>query len=103
MPKVFIGTSGFIYDDWKGIFYPENLSKTKWLEYYAKYFNTVELNVTFYRLLKESTFKNWYKRTPKNFIFALKGSRFITHIKKLKNFEKATENFFMAAAGKFSL
>lgn len=94
MSKIFIGTSGFIYNDWRGIFYPKDLSQNKWLNYYSQYFNSVELNVTFYRLLKRSIFKNWYQRTPKNFIFSLKGNRFITHVKKLKDFEQATKNFF---------
>ena len=83
MPKIFIGTSGYIYPHWEGIFYPENWPKTKKLEYYCQYFDTVELNNTFYRLPGEKAFEGWYKRTPKNFIFAVKVSRFITHVKKL--------------------
>jgi len=83
MPKVFIGTSGYIYPHWEGIFYPEDWPKSKKLEYYCQHFDTVELNNTFYRLPGEKTFESWYKRTPKNFIFAVKVSRFITHVKKL--------------------
>jgi len=83
MKKVFIGTSGYIYPHWEGIFYPENWPKTKKLEYYCQHFDTVELNNTFYRLPGEKTFEGWYKKTPKNFIFAVKVSRFITHVKKL--------------------
>jgi uncharacterized protein YecE (DUF72 family) len=83
MPKVFIGTSGYIYPHWEGIFYPENWPKSKKLEYYCQHFDTVELNNTFYRLPGEKAFESWYKRTPKNFIFAVKVSRFITHVKKL--------------------
>jgi uncharacterized protein YecE (DUF72 family) len=83
MPKVFVGTSGYIYPHWEGIFYPENWPKSKKLEYYCQHFDTVELNNTFYRLPGEKAFEGWYKRTPKNFIFAVKVSRFITHVKKL--------------------
>jgi uncharacterized protein YecE (DUF72 family) len=82
---LFIGTSGWNYPHWAdGVFYPEGLSQSKWLEYYVKFFNSVELNVTFYRLIQKKTCENWYKRTPKDFYFVAKGSRFITHIKKLK-------------------
>ncbi len=85
MSKLYIGTSGYSYPHWTGIFYPEKLSQSKWLEFYAKHFDTVELNVTFYRLPQEKVFENWFKRTPKDFLFVIKGSRFITHVKKLKN------------------
>ena len=97
MPKAYIGTSGYIYNHWSGVFYPEGLAKDKWLEYYCKFFDTVELNVTFYCLPQETAFKNWYKRTPDNFIFTLKGSRFITHIKKLNDCEEPLELFFNRA------
>lgn len=92
--KVFIGTSGYSYYHWKGIFYPEDLPSYKWLEYYIKHFKTTELNVTFYRLPQKSVFKNWYKRTPKNFLFVCKGSRFISHVKKLKGIKEAVKLFF---------
>lgn len=93
--KIFVGTSGYNYKHWSaGVFYPPKLSQRKWLEYYAKYFNTVELNVTFYRLPKKETFKNWYKRTPQQFLFVVKGNRFITHIKKLKDCEQPLKLFF---------
>jgi uncharacterized protein YecE (DUF72 family) len=83
--KIFIGTSGYSYQHWKGIFYPKDLKENRWLEHYARYFQTVELNVTFYRLPRASVFSGWYKRVPKNFRFAVKGSRFITHLKHLKD------------------
>jgi uncharacterized protein YecE (DUF72 family) len=93
--NISIGTSGYSYKHWSnGIFYPPEISSHNWLEYYCQFFNTVELNVTFYRLPKKETFKKWYERTPDNFTFALKGSRFITHIKKLNNCKKALELFF---------
>lgn len=85
MPKKFIGTSGWNYPHWAGgVFYPEGLSQSRWLDYYTQFFNSVELNVTFYRLVKKETFGNWRKTTPKDFYFVAKGSRFITHIKRLK-------------------
>jgi len=93
----FIGTSGWHYDDWRNRFYPEKLPKTKWLEFYAHHFPTVELNNSFYRLPAENTFANWYDSTPTNFTFAVKVSRFITHIKRLKNSEEAVENFIQRA------
>lgn len=84
MSELFIGTSGWNYPHWQNIFYPKDLSQSKWLQHYTKFFNAVELNVTFYRLVQKKTFQNWYKRTPRDFYFVAKGSRFITHIKKLK-------------------
>ncbi len=83
--KLYIGTSGYSYKHWSGgVFYPAGLKQNKWLEYYCKHFNTVELNVTFYRLPKQVVFAGWDRRTPEGFVFAIKGSRFITHIKRLK-------------------
>jgi uncharacterized protein YecE (DUF72 family) len=85
MSRLFIGTSGWNYPHWaEGIFYPKGLSQSKWLEYYTGSFNCVELNVTFYRLVQKQTFQNWHKKTPQDFSFIAKGSRFITHIKKLR-------------------
>ncbi len=84
MDNIFIGTSGYSYQHWKEIFYPEDLPQNKWLEYYQNFFDTVELNNSFYRLPREIVFKNWAKRVKDNFTFAVKGSRFITHIKRLK-------------------
>jgi uncharacterized protein YecE (DUF72 family) len=90
-----IGTSGYNYPHWwNGTFYPSDLPQKKWLEFYAEYFNTVELNVSFYRLPKKEVFQGWYKRTPKRFVFALKGSRFITHIKRLKDCREPVSLFF---------
>lgn len=91
--KIFIGTSGYSYPHWQGIFYPENLPPSEWLEYYCQYFDTVELNVTFYRLPRASAFQNWRRRTPKNFLFVCKGSRFITHVKKLNKVKEPTKLF----------
>jgi uncharacterized protein YecE (DUF72 family) len=83
---VYIGTSGYNYPHWwNDVFFPSDLPQRKWLEFYAEYFDTVELNVSFYRLPKKESFEGWYKKTPKGFTFAVKGSRFITHIKRLKD------------------
>ena len=98
MPKFRIGCSGFLYESWRGPFYPEVLPHKKWLDFYMQKFNTVELNVTFYRLLKKEAFERWYKETPPDFTFCLKGSRFITHVKKLKDVELPLSTFFNATA-----
>lgn len=93
--SVLIGTSGFHYPHWENdVFYPSDLSKSKHLEYYSEYFNTVELNVTFYRLPSKEAFKGWRDRTPADFKFAVKGSRFITHIKRLKDAKEPLNTFF---------
>jgi len=88
-----VGTSGWVYNHWRGVFYPYDLPQYKWFEYYTKFFNAVELNVTFYRSIKKEVFKNWFKRSPEDFYFVVKGSRFITHIKKLKG-KDTLETFF---------
>jgi uncharacterized protein YecE (DUF72 family) len=93
-----IGCSGFLYDHWKGSFYPEDFPRNHWLEYYSKHFSTVELNVTFYRLPEREAFAKWYLSTPEGFIFSVKGSRFITHVKKLKDCEEPLEAFFSRAS-----
>ena len=94
MPKLRIGCSGFLYDSWRGPFYPEALPQKKCLPFYVKKFNSVELNVTFYRLLKKEAFERWYRETPPQFSFCLKGSRFITHIKKLRDVDLPVITFF---------
>jgi uncharacterized protein YecE (DUF72 family) len=91
--RYYIGTSGWHYDHWRDRFYPRTLSKKKWLEFYAGHFTTVELNNTFYRLPSEAAFTAWYESSPADFTFAVKVSRFITHIKRLKGTEEAVERF----------
>ena len=91
---IHIGTSGWHYKHWKGPFYPEKLPASKMLEFYTKRFDTVELNSTFYRLPLESGLDNWRESTPPDFVFAAKGSRFITHMKKLKDPETAVAKYF---------
>jgi len=95
--NLYIGTSGWHYDHWRHRFYPEKLTKAKWLEFYASHFTTVELNNSFYRLPSEAAFTNWRDSSPANFTFAVKVSRFITHIKRLKNTEEAVETFVSRA------
>jgi len=89
-----IGTSGWHYAHWKGPFYPEKLPASKMLEYYAQHFDTVELNNTFYRLPLESGLETWRESTPKGFLYAAKGSRYLTHMKKLKDPEPGVAKFF---------
>jgi uncharacterized protein YecE (DUF72 family) len=93
----YIGTSGWHYDHWQDRFYPKTLTKAKWLEFYASHFTTVELNNSFYRLPSETAFTTWHDSSPANFTFAVKVSRFITHIKRLKNSEEAVDNFISRA------
>lgn len=93
-----IGTSGWHYDHWIGRFYPEKLRKDKWLEHYAQHFDTVEINNTFYHLPREQTMVNWHDRVPAGFLFAVKASRYITHIKKLRNTAEEVERFFALAS-----
>jgi len=97
MPDLRIGCSGFNYTGWRENFYPPAFPQKKWLEYYCTVFNTVELNVTFYRLPLASTFKKWHDETPEDFVFSLKGSRFITHIKRLIEPEEPLKLFFERA------
>jgi uncharacterized protein YecE (DUF72 family) len=97
MAHLRIGCSGFVYDHWKGAFYPEDLAQNHWLAYYCRHFSTVELNVTFYGLPERETFAKWHMTTPEDFLFAMKGSRFITHVKKLKDCAEPIEAFFSRA------
>ncbi len=82
--KFYIGTSGWHYGHWKNIFYPKSLKKANWLEFYSKFFNAVEINKTFYSTPGRNEINTWEKLSPKQFIFAIKMNKYITHIKKLK-------------------
>jgi len=95
--KYYIGCSGWHYEHWRGLYYPDELPRVKWLQFYAGQFNTVELNNSFYKLPSEKAFASWRESTPDSFIFAVKVSRFITHIKRLKNLGPAVENFLSRA------
>ncbi len=83
--NIHIGTSGWHYVHWKGPFYPETIPAKDMLSYYADHFNTVEINSSFYKLPQKSTLELWKKTVSSDFVFALKGSRYITHMKKLKD------------------
>jgi uncharacterized protein YecE (DUF72 family) len=89
-----IGTSGWHYKHWIGTFYPPKTPASKMLEFYYRHFDTVELNNTFYRLPPVSGLQTWRDSTPENFLLAAKGSRFLTHMKKLKDPEPGLERFF---------
>ncbi|MBD3282068.1 MAG: DUF72 domain-containing protein [Candidatus Portnoybacteria bacterium] len=81
---IYIGTSGWSYKEWKNKFYPKNTPTKNFLKYYSKTFNTAEVNSSFYHLPKKQTLEKWKETTNKDFLFSLKASRFITHIKRLK-------------------
>ena len=82
---VLIGTSGYVYRDWRGRFYPPTLPAPAWLPFYARHFPTVELNNPFYRLPTAAMFRAWRDAVPRGFVFAVKASRFLTHLKRLKD------------------
>jgi uncharacterized protein YecE (DUF72 family) len=92
-----IGCSGWQYRHWRGDFYPHELPVRLWYEYYAARFDTVEINNTFYRLPDAAVFRAWRGRAPANFLFAVKASRFLTHMKKLKDPEAPLDLFFSRA------
>jgi len=92
MKTYYLGTSGWSYPGWRGRFYPEELKPASWLEFYASHFNTVEINMTFYRSPSPSVLQSWASRTPDNFRFTLKASRQITHLKKLQKVEHDLEH-----------
>ena len=84
-PMIRVGCSGWQYKHWRGDFYPSYLPASRWLEHYAARFDTVEINDSFYRLPEAHTFDAWRQRVPTGFVYAVKASRYITHMKKLKD------------------
>jgi uncharacterized protein YecE (DUF72 family) len=99
-PGVFLGTSGYSYGHWRGgVFYPRSMPQRLELTFYAREFGTVEINNTFYRMPEEPTFESWRERTPEGFVFAVKASRFITHIKRLRDCEEPLERLLQRARG----
>ncbi|MGC8771750.1 MAG: DUF72 domain-containing protein [Brevinematia bacterium] len=88
-----IGTSGYNYNHWKGIFYPEDMKSNKFFSHYQKFFSTVEINYTFYHFPRESTIKKWYEITPDDFLYSIKVPRLITHLKKLCNIFEELKGF----------
>jgi uncharacterized protein YecE (DUF72 family) len=87
-----IGTSGWNYRHWRGVFYPPDLPVKKWFAFYQRFFDTVEINNTFYRLPAARVFEEWRRQAPTGFIYAVKASRFLTQRKKLKDPEQPLEN-----------
>ena len=95
--NLFIGTSGWTYNHWQSVFYPKDLPSEDRLRYFSNHFNTVEINYSFYRLPRISTYQKWRQQTPDNFLFAVKASRFITHIKRLRGVKTAWRKFLRNA------
>src|SRR5579884_2040843 len=94
-----IGTSGWINKHWKGIFYPDRMPGADQLAFYAERYDTVEINYSYYRLPERSVFENWRRQTPEGFHFAVKASRFLTHMKKLKDPKEPLERLMERAGG----
>jgi uncharacterized protein YecE (DUF72 family) len=94
MKPVRIGCSGWMYDDWRGRLYPAREPKRRWLELYAAHFDTVEVNNTFYRLARPEMVRGWVEQTPPGFLFAVKASRYLTHIRRLKDIEQPVRRFY---------
>ncbi len=93
MATYYIGTSGWHYQQWSGIFYPQTMPVSQWLQYYSRSFNSVEINSSFYHLPTEKTILNWHSSVPDGFRYSVKVSRYITHIKKLSGSLDAIANF----------
>jgi uncharacterized protein YecE (DUF72 family) len=94
MEPVRIGCSGWMYDDWRGRLYREGLGKKRWLERYAEVFDTVEVNSTFYRLASRDAVADWVARTPADFVFAVKASRYLTHYRRLTDLDRGVRRFY---------
>lgn len=95
--KLYVGTSGWVYNHWRERFYTQGLAQARWLEFYNQHFATVELNNSFYRLPSEKAFTAWREHSSSGFVYAVKVSRLITHLKKLRNVEEALETFLSRA------
>jgi uncharacterized protein YecE (DUF72 family) len=93
-----IGISGWTYAPWRGVFYPKDLAQKRELEYASRQFNSIEINGSFYSLQRPSSYRAWYDATPDDFVFSVKGGRFITHMKKLKDVETPLANFLASGA-----
>lgn len=94
-----VGTSGWQYRDWRGVLYPDGLAQRRWLARYAECFGCVEVNNAFYRLPEKSVFERWCEQTPEDFVVAVKVSRYLTHIKRLKEPEEPVQRLVERAAG----
>src|SRR5437588_3107894 len=89
-----VGISGWTYPPWRGVFYPKKLPQRLELQFASREFNSIEINGSFYSLQRPSSYQRWYLETPAGFLFSVKGARFITHIKKLRDVETPLANFF---------
>src|SRR5436190_20792863 len=96
--SVRVGTSGWIYRSWRGPFYPQKLPQRLWLEHYTERFDTAEINATFYRLPTQAAVARWREMTPGDFVFAWKASRFITHMKRLRDAEPSLARVYAPMA-----
>jgi uncharacterized protein YecE (DUF72 family) len=96
---IHVGTSGWQYRDWRGVLYPEGLAQDRWLERYADAFSAVEVNNSFYRLPERSTFERWRDRTPPGFAFAVKASRYLTHLRRLMDAEDGVRRLWDRTTG----
>ena len=94
MSEIRIGISGWTYPPWRGRFYPQGWPHHRELEYAARQVSTIEINGSFYSLQRPESYRAWYEATPEGFVLSVKGSRFITHMKRLKNVETPLANFF---------
>lgn len=94
MREVRIGCSGWSYDDWRGVLYEPGVPTRRWLQRYAEEFDTVEVNATFYRLAKVETVRGWAEQVPDGFLFAVKASRYLTHMRRLRGIEAGIERFW---------
>jgi uncharacterized protein YecE (DUF72 family) len=93
-----VGCSGWNYRDWRERFYPKGTPASRWLEHYASVFDTVEVNSTFYRLASETAVESWVRQTPDRFIFSLKASRYLTHIRRLRDMDRGVRRFYAPLA-----
>src|SRR5689334_10905370 len=98
-PSLWIGTSGWVYPHWMGVFYPPKLPGERQLPFYAERFPTVEVNYSFYRLPGRAVFESWRRDSPEGFLFAVKASRYLTHMKKLKEPEEPLARLMGRASG----
>jgi uncharacterized protein YecE (DUF72 family) len=94
---IHLGTSGWSYPGWSALFYPEDLSSKDWLDFYSRHFDTVEINMTFYRFPKPETLRGWLDKTPPHFVFTLKANRQITHLKKIRDVYHEVRYFYILA------
>lgn len=94
LPELRIGISGWTYPPWRGVFYPADLPQRRELEFASRQVNSIEINGTFYALQKPASFQKWFEMTPENFVFSVKGNRYITHTRRLKEVEVPLANFF---------